>query len=266
MPKRLQLRRFHRGEKRLLNAKLHDRKLPAWAMHRYQIIALIRTGSSPFAAARRIGCSAKAAYLWLARFNASGFHGFEDSSHPEGRPSELTQAQLKLLCQIAQKRPTDLGVPFTHWSMTTLHAYLVKKRQFPKVSPEWLRRLLHRAKISWQRTKTWKQSHDPQFKAKKSGFWPSMRSVPSVAWSSVTINSDHSNCVRSLAGAGHGNVIRNGSVRPIRANTAWNSCMHSMMCMPIVWSDGCANAKRLGTLSPVSSTCELAIPSNCASM
>lgn len=28
MPKRVKLRRFHRGEKQLLDAKLHDRKLP----------------------------------------------------------------------------------------------------------------------------------------------------------------------------------------------------------------------------------------------
>jgi transposase len=170
MPKRLHLRPFHRGEKLLLQAKLCDRKLPAWAMHRYQIISLIRQGFSPFKASHLIGCSAKAAYLWLERFDTDGFAGFEQSSHPEGRPSELTKSDLKLLHHIAQKRPTDVGLPFTQWSISKLHAYLVKQRHFPKVSPEWLRRQLHRAKISWQRTKTWKQSHDPQFKPKKSVF------------------------------------------------------------------------------------------------
>lgn len=181
MPKRLHLRPFHRGEKILLQTKLRDRKLPAWAIHRYQIIALVRKGYSPFKASLLIGCSAKAAYLWFQRFNASGFGGFEHSSHPEGRPSELTQRHLNLLFHIAQKRPTDVGLPFTQWSMTKLQAYLVRHRHFPKVSPEWLRRQLHRAKISWQRTKTWKQSDDPQFKAKKSVFWHFTPSVPNVA-------------------------------------------------------------------------------------
>jgi len=190
MPKRLQLRPFHRGEKLFLKAKLCDRKLPAWAMHRYQIIALVRKGYSPFRASHLIGCSAKAAYLWLQRFNAAGFTGFEASSHPEGRPSGLTRSHLHFLCHIAQKRPTDVGLPFTQWSMTKLHAYLMKQRHFPKVSPEWLRRQLHRAKISWQRTKTWKQSLDPQFKAKKSVFWHYMRSVPHAGSSSVMINLD----------------------------------------------------------------------------
>jgi len=170
MPKRIQLRRFRRGEKKLLNARLHNRKLPVWLAQRYRLIALIYLGLSVLAAARRLSCAKETAYRWIKEFNRRGFRAFDRSSHPEGRPSQLTQAQLELLYHIAQKRPTDVGLPFTNWSMTKLQDYLVKKRHFPNVSPEWLRRQLHRAKISWQRTKTWKQSHDPQFKAKKSVF------------------------------------------------------------------------------------------------
>jgi transposase len=180
MPKRLRLRRFHRGEKQWLKAKLHDRKLPAWAMHRYQIIALIRSGHSAFRGSRQAGCSAKAAYLWLGRFNTSGFAHFEEGSHPEGRPSQLTRQHLKLLHEVVRKRPTDVGLPFTNWSMTKLLDYLIKKRRFPKIGPEWLRQLLHRANVSWQRTKTWKQSHDPDFERKKSVFWRYMPTVRSA--------------------------------------------------------------------------------------
>ncbi len=218
MPQRLKLRRFHRGEKRWLHSKLHDRKLPAWAMHRYQIIAMIRKGSSPFNASQHVGCSAKAAYLWLRRFNASGFGRFEQGSHPEGRPSQLTSNQLNLLYHVAQKRPTDVGLPFTNWSIHKLQLYLVRKRNFPKVSAEWLRRRLRRAKISWQRTKTWKQSHDPQFKAKKSAFWRSMRKDPSGVSLSVTISLALWNYDRWQAGAGHAISVRNAIVQPIRAN------------------------------------------------
>jgi transposase len=167
MPKRLQLRRFRRGEKQMLEAKLHDRKLPAWAMHRYQIIARVREGQSVFQAAYQVGCAPNTAYRWAARFNQSGFQTFEQSSNPEGRPSQLTQEQQQLLIQTARKRPTEVGLPFTSWSMTKLQDYLVKRCRFPPVSPEWLRRLLRRADVSWQHTKTWKQSNDPHFQAKK---------------------------------------------------------------------------------------------------
>ncbi len=170
MPVRIRLRRFRRGEKRLLNSKLRDRKLPVWIAQRYRIVALVYAGLSILAAAHHLSCAKETAYRWIAEFNRCGFRLFDRSSNPAGRPSQLTRRELALLYHIAQKRPTDVGRPFTNWSMTKLQDYLVKRRRFPNVSPEWLRRLLRRAKISWQRTKTWKQSHDPQFREKKSGF------------------------------------------------------------------------------------------------
>jgi transposase len=264
MPKRLQLRPFRRGEKILLQAKLCDRKLPAWAIHRYQIIALVRKGYSPFKASQLIGCSAKAAYLWLKRFDTEGFAGFEQSSHPEGRPSALTKADLKRLHHMAQKRPTDVGLPFTQWSIAKLHAYLVKQRDFPKISPEWLRRQLHRAKISWQRTKTWKQSQDPHFKPKKSVFWHCMPRVRNAASSSVMINLDRWSYAPWQDRAGHGIGKRNAIVPPIRANAASNNCMAFMMCMPTAWSVVCANAKRALTLWLASNGSGRAIQSNFA--
>lgn len=266
MPKRLHLRPFHRGEQSLLQAKLTERKLPAWAIHRYQIIALVRKGYSPFKASHLIGCSAKAAYLWLRRFNASGFADFEQSSHPAGRPSELTRRDLNLLYHIAQKRPTDVGLPFTQWSMTKLHAYLVKQRHFPKVSPEWLRRHLHRAKISWQRTKTWKQSQDPQFKAKKSVFWHFTLGGLNVALWSVMINVDRWNYAPLQVRAGHAIAMRNGSGRPIHVNAASNNCMAFMMYIVIAWSAACANAKPVMILWHVSNVFGHAIQGNSAFM
>lgn len=182
MPKRLQLRRFRRGEKQMLQAKVRDRKLPQWVAHRYQLIGLIRSGLSVLAAARRVGCAKDTAYRCLVEFNRSGFRHFERSSNPTGRPSQISARQLRDIIQVAQKRPTDVGLPFTNWSISKLHEYLLKHRQLAAVSPEWLRQLLRREAVTWQRTKTWKQSADPDFKAKKSAFWPSTRSNPTAAW------------------------------------------------------------------------------------
>ena len=232
MPKRLKLRPFRRGEKQTLYTKLHDRKLPAWAMHRYQIIALVRAGLSVFQSSRQVGSSPKMAYLWVIRFNKSGFRDFEQSSNPTGRPSRLTPHELQLLKRTAQKRPTDVGLPFTNWSMTKLHDYLIKRRHFPAVSAEWLRQLLRRADVSWQRTKTWKQSHDPDFKAKKSGFWRCMPNVPNAEQSFAMINSVRWNSVPYPANVGPASASRNAIVPPTPASGAPNSCMASTMSMP----------------------------------
>lgn len=264
MPKRLQLRRFRRGEKRLLFSKVHDRKLPVWMAQRYRVIALVYAGLSVRATARRLACAKETAYRWVGEFNRFGFRHFSRSSNPGGRPSQLTKRQLTLLAHIAQKRPTDVGLPFTNWSMTKLQDYLVKRRGFPKVSPEWLRRLLRRANISWQRTKTWKQSHDPHFQAKKSVFWPCTLNGPSTAWSCVTINSGRWNSGPSQAGAGPAIDTHSVSAPLILESAALNSYTASMMSTPTAWSAVSVSVRRRKILWRVSSDCESAIPGNSA--
>ena len=148
MPKRIKLRWFRRGEKKMLFTKIHDRKLPVWIAQRYRIIANVYQKQSVRAAARQLGCAKETVYRGVREFNPKGFHRFQRCSHPEGCPTQIRQRQTNILFCTAQKRPTDVGLPFTNWSMNTLQEYLVKRKSFPKVSPEWLRRLLHRGKVS----------------------------------------------------------------------------------------------------------------------
>lgn len=247
MPRKVTLRRFHRGELLLLTAKLHDRKLPIWIAQRYRLIALVRRKQSVFASAQQLGCAKDTAYRTVQEFNRFGFRRFERTSNPTGRPSRITRTHLRALIRVAQKRPTDVGLPFTHWSMTILQAYLVKRLRFPKVSPEWLRRLLHREGVSWQHTKTWKQSHDPDFECKKSVFWPCMPSVPSTGPSSVTINSARWSSVPSPECAGPREANRSGIGRPTRVRRASNNCMAFTMFMPTAWLGEFGSARQLKT-------------------
>lgn len=170
MPKRLRLRRLRRGEKQQLGANTRDRKLSAGMAQRYRLIGLVYGGLSVLKAVRRLNCAPKTGYHWVHEFNANGFRNFQRPSNPDGRPTQLSKRDLQTLRVVAVQRPTECGLPLTNWSMTALRDYLVKQRDFPAISTEWLRRLLHRERISWQRTKTWKQSTDPEFAAKKSAF------------------------------------------------------------------------------------------------
>lgn len=67
----------------------------------------------------------------------------------------------------ATTRPSALGVPFTHWSVRKLASYL---RRAPgrcvRIGREALRTLLIRRQITFQRTKTRKESTDPNKDAK----------------------------------------------------------------------------------------------------
>ncbi|RSM82757.1 IS630 family transposase [Kibdelosporangium aridum] len=97
-------------------------------------------------------------------FNESGFAAL-DPKWSGGRPRKFGLAARELICRIAQADPTGLGQPFTTWSLTKLVAYLAEHHWLP-VSTETIRQILRAAGITWQRTKTWKASQDPDFAVK----------------------------------------------------------------------------------------------------
>ena len=244
MPKLLALRRLRRGEKQKLERKARDRRLTAGVSQRYRLIALVYAGLSVWQAAQHLKCAKETAYHWVHEFNAQGFCDFERASNPHGRPSQLKPRHLRALLAVAQQRPTEVGLPFTNWSIAKLREYLVKRGRIPARSAEWLRRVLHRAGISWQRTKTWKQSSDPAFASKKSVFWRYMPNGQRTAWWSAMTNSVHWNYGHWPASAGPSNAGRSACARPIRGAMALNNCMVSMMYTRTAWSDRFGDARR----------------------
>ena len=66
----------------------------------------------------------------------------------------------------ARTRPEKLGQPFTHWSLRKLAGYLAGRDRPVRVGRERLRQILHERGISFQRTRTWKESTDPDKEAK----------------------------------------------------------------------------------------------------
>jgi transposase len=93
-------------------------------------------------------------------------HGF-DSLRPRfrgGRPRRILIDDEQRIVAIAGARPDALGVPYTRWSLAKLSRYL--RTQGIVVSPAQLGRILARNGISLQRTRSWKQSPDPDYAAK----------------------------------------------------------------------------------------------------
>ena len=66
---------------------------------------------------------------------------------------------------MAGARPDTLGVPATRWSLKHLARYL-REQRIVEVSPTHLGRILAAAGLSFQRTRTWKASPDPDYEAK----------------------------------------------------------------------------------------------------
>ena len=81
-----------------------------------------------------------------------------------GRPRRITADDEDFIVGAATTRPEALGLPFTRWSLRKLAAYLGDNQ------PGWSRsapsEILAARGVTFQRTKTWKESNDPERDAK----------------------------------------------------------------------------------------------------
>lgn len=102
----------------------------------------------------------------IHRFNEIGL-GCLDPRWAGGRPRLLNRDDEDFVIQTATTRPTKLGKPFTRWSIRKLVDHLRRDVAHPiRIGREALRCLLVRRGITFQRSKTWKESTDVDFDAK----------------------------------------------------------------------------------------------------
>lgn len=102
----------------------------------------------------------------LHAFNEEGLASL-GNRYGKGRPKKFEGRTRKKIVDTVCTPPDQLKQPFSVWSLPKLRDYLVKKRIVSSVAIETLRRLLHEEGVSLQHTKTWKQSTDPDYAAKK---------------------------------------------------------------------------------------------------
>lgn len=97
----------------------------------------------------------------IHRFNESGMSSL-DPRWAGGRPRRITTDDEAFIVETATARPEALGLPFSRWSLRKLAAYLADNgERVVRVGRERLRQILHAHDITFQRTKTWKESNDP---------------------------------------------------------------------------------------------------------
>ncbi len=98
-------------------------------------------------------------------FNQKGLAA-PDPRWAGGRPRLISDGDIEVIVAAASARPEKLGQPFTHWSVRKLAAYLAGRPRPVRIGRERLRQILHARGISFQRTRTWKESHDRDRDAK----------------------------------------------------------------------------------------------------
>jgi transposase len=133
-------------------AKSPDR---AWSAQRMDVPAIAKIAFTSEERVRKV----------IHNFNADGF----DSLAPKyagGRPPKFTLPERREIKKIALSRPVDHDLPFSTWSLSKLAEFLVAEG-VDDISHEGLRVLLREEGVSFQVIKTYKQSTDPDFEAKK---------------------------------------------------------------------------------------------------
>lgn len=101
----------------------------------------------------------------ISAFNDRGFSAL-DPKDTVGQCRRSARWCVREICRTAKSDPDRLGCPFTCWSLTKLRDYLAEHKHI-RLSREAIRQVLKDARISWQSTKTWKHSKDPEFTQKK---------------------------------------------------------------------------------------------------
>ena len=130
------------------------------------IIMASASGTPAPAIARLVAADEDTVRDVIHLFNEKGLAAL-DPQWAGGRPRLISDEDTEFIIAAATARPAALGLPFTHWSLRKLAAYLAANAtRVVRIGRERLRQILHARHISFQRTRTWKESADPDKDAK----------------------------------------------------------------------------------------------------
>ena len=116
--------------------------------------------------ARLVSTSEDRVREMIHRYNEQGMRSL-DPQWAGGRPRQITTDDEIFIVETANTRPEKLGQPFTRWSIRKLVEFLGDNdTRVVAIGRERCRQILGAHQVTFQRTKTWKESNDPDRDAK----------------------------------------------------------------------------------------------------
>jgi transposase len=134
-------------------------------VRRAMIIMASASGTLVPAIARLVAADEDTVRDVIHAINARGLAAL-DPRWAGGRPRLISDEDVAVIVAAAGTRPEKLGQPFTRWSLRKLAGYLAGRPQPVRIGRERLRQVLHARGISFQQTRAWKESADPDRDAK----------------------------------------------------------------------------------------------------
>ncbi len=131
-----------------------------------RIILLSRGGLPNASIAERVDCSSSWVRQIIHRFNEGGLDAITwYPYHCRSGPRKFDEDVVEQIAEVALSSP-DVLIGMNCWSLAKLRAYLIEQKIVDHISLSWLREILRRTGVRLRRTKTWKESNDPEFWAK----------------------------------------------------------------------------------------------------
>jgi transposase len=166
MAEPVRVRRLTDQEGRRLQQIVRRGKHGSIRVRRAMIIMASASGTPVPAIARLVAADQDTVRDVVHAFNQKGLAAL-DPRWAGGRPRLISDEDIEFIVAAATTRPEKLGLPFTHWSLRKLAGYLARNpARIVRIGRERLRQILHARGISFQRTRTWKESADPDKDAK----------------------------------------------------------------------------------------------------
>lgn len=127
---------------------------------RAMVVLASAGGNTVEVIARLVQTSTDRVREMIHRFNEMGMASL-DPHWAGGRPRRITTEEEAFIVKTAKALPQKAGRPFTHWSIRKLREYLANNTiRRITIGRERLRQILDTHEVTFQRTKTWKESND----------------------------------------------------------------------------------------------------------
>ena len=124
-----------------------------------------------------------------------------DPDYRGGRPRRITSQQRRQAVAVAGARPDTQGVALTRWSLPRLADHLAELGLL-EISAAHLGRVLAEAGLSFQRTRTWKASPDPDYAPKAARVLELRSAPPADGGHVIAFDQIGPLSLRPMAGAG----------------------------------------------------------------
>jgi transposase len=218
MAEPVKARRLTEDEGRKLLQITRRGKHESIRVRRAMIIMASASGTPVAAIARLVVAHEDTVRDVIHAFNERGLAAL-DPRWAGGRPRLISHDDIEFIVVTATTRQVKPGKPFTRWSVRKLVAHLVcNPVRRVRIGRERLRQILRERRITFQRTRTWKESTDPDFDAKLDRIEDVVDRFPQRCFASTS--SGRCRSARTTVPAGHLDPGPTGCPRPTPARTA----------------------------------------------